>query len=130
MSHYLIRWQFKNAAAKSLVDKPQDRTPPARGLIEEFDGQLLCYYFALGEYDGIAICEFPDTVSVAACSMKAAATGAFARFETIALLTAAEAKEAMKKAQKANVDQTIPNASEVSRSFRDHARHSGLISPA
>jgi uncharacterized protein with GYD domain len=73
MSHYLIRWQFKDATAKSLVDKPQNRTAPARKLIEGFDGQLLCYYFALGEYDGLAICEFPDTVSVAACSMKAAA---------------------------------------------------------
>jgi uncharacterized protein with GYD domain len=132
MPHYLIRWQFKDATAKSLVDKPQNRTAPARKLIEGFDGQLLCYYFALGEYDGLAICEFPDTVSVAACSMKAAATGAFARFETMALLTATEAKEAMKKAKKAKVDYTAPNADsgEVTRSFRDHARHSGLISPA
>ena len=46
---------------------------------------------ALGDYDGLGICEFPDTVSVAACSMKAASTGAFARFETTALLTAGEA---------------------------------------
>ena len=73
MSHYLIRWRFTDAAAKSLVDTPQNRTAPAGELIEGFDGQLLSYYFALGEYDGLAICEFPDTVSVAACSMKAAA---------------------------------------------------------
>src|SRR5262245_3808522 len=92
MSHYLIRWQFKDATAKALVDKPQNQTAPARRLIEGFDGQLLCYYFAIGEYDGLAICEFPDTVSVTACSMKAAATGAFSRFETMALLTATEAK--------------------------------------
>jgi hypothetical protein len=46
-----------------------------------FGGKLLSYYFALGEYDGLGICEFPDSISVAACSMKAAATGAFARFD-------------------------------------------------
>ena len=131
MSHYLIRWRFMDTAAKSLVETPQNRTAPARELIEGFDGQLLSYYFALGEYDGIAICEFPDTVSIAACSMKAAATGAFARFETMALLTATEAKEAMKKAKRAKVDYIAPNADpeEVARSFRDHARHSGFISP-
>jgi uncharacterized protein with GYD domain len=132
MSHYLVRWQFTDATAKSLVDKPQDRTAPAQGLIEGFDGKLLCYYFALGEYDGLAICEFPDTVSAAACSMKAAATGAFARFETMALLTATEAKEAMKKAKDANVNYIAPNAdsAEVARSFQDHGRYSGMISPA
>jgi uncharacterized protein with GYD domain len=131
MSHYLIRWRFTDGAAKSLVDTPQNRTAPARELIEGFDGQLLSYYFALGEYDGLAICEFPDTVSVAACSMKAAATGAFARFETMALLTATEAKEAMTKAKHAKVDYIAPNADpeEVARSFQNHARHSGLISP-
>lgn len=131
MSHYLIRWRFTDGAAKSLVDTPQNRTAPARELIEGFDGQLLCYYFALGEYDGLAICEFPDTVSVAACSMKAAATGAFARFETMSLLTATEAKEAMIKAKHAKVDYIAPNADpeEVARSFQNHARHSGLISP-
>jgi len=131
MSHYLIRWRFTDGAAKSLVDTPQNRTAPARELIEGFDGQLLSYYFALGEYDGLAICEFPDTVSVAACSMKAAATGAFARFETMALLTATEAKEAMTKAKHAKVDYIAPNADpeEVARSFQNHARHYGLISP-
>jgi uncharacterized protein with GYD domain len=131
MSHYLIRWRFTDAAAKALVETPQNRTAPAAELIGGFDGQLLCYYFALGEYDGIAICEFPDTISVAACSMKAAATGAFARFETMALLTASEAKEAMIKSKHAKVDYVAPNADpeEVARSFRDHARHSGLIAP-
>jgi uncharacterized protein with GYD domain len=110
MSHYLLRWQFKDATAKALVDKPQDRTAPAKALIEGFGGKLLSYYFALGDYDGIGICEFPDTVTVAACSMKAASTGAFARFETTALLTATEAEAAMKKAKDAKVEYRAPNA--------------------
>jgi uncharacterized protein with GYD domain len=110
MSHYLIRWQFKDATAKALVDTPQNRTGPATALIEGFGGKLLSYYFALGEYDGLGICEFPDSISVAACSMKAAATGAFARFETMALLTATEAEAAMKKAKEAKVKYRAPNA--------------------
>ena len=65
-----------------MVDKPQDRTGPAKTLIEGFGGKLHHYYFAFGDYDGIGIVEFPDNTSAAACSMKAAATGAFSRFET------------------------------------------------
>jgi uncharacterized protein with GYD domain len=94
----MFRWQFKGSTAKFLVGKPQDRTGPAKTLIEGFGGKLLHYYFVFGDYDGIAICEFPDNTAVAACSMTAAATGAFARFETTALLTAPEAAAAMKKA--------------------------------
>jgi uncharacterized protein with GYD domain len=134
MSPYLIRWQFKDATVDALVDTPHKRTTPAQALIEGFGGKLLSYYFALGEYDGVGICEFPDNVSIMACSMKAVATGAFARFETMALLTAAEAEEAMKKAKHTKLNYSAPNAdpSEVARFFRDHvnARHSGKILPA
>src|SRR5690348_6163811 len=106
MAHYLMRWQFKDSTAKALVNKPQDRTGPATALIEGFGGKLVCYYFALGEYDGVGVCEFPDTASAAACSMRAASTGAFTRFETTVLLTAAEAEAAMRRANEANVNYT------------------------
>src|ERR1700693_2073618 len=103
MAHYLLRWQFKDATTKALVDKPQDRTAPARALIEGFGGKMLCYYFGFGEDDGVAICDFPDAIPRAPCAMRPAATGAFARFETTALLTATEAEAAMKKAKEAKV---------------------------
>lgn len=98
MTHVMYRWQFKDASAKALVARPQDRTGQARSLVESFGGKLHHYFFALGEYDGVAICEFPDTAALAACSFSAAATGAFARFETTHLLTGAEAAAAMQKA--------------------------------
>lgn len=110
MPHYMLRWQFKDSTAKSLVDKPQDRTKPATALIEGFGGKMHSYYFALGDYDGLGIVEFPDNVSIAACSMKAASTGAFSRFETVALLTAQEAEAAMKKAKTAKVAYKAPGS--------------------
>ena len=98
MSHFMLRWQFKDDVAKALVGKPQDRTGPARTLVESFGGKMHHYFFVFGDYDGLAICEFPDNTSVAACSLKAMSTGAFARFETTTLLTAKEAEAAMKQA--------------------------------
>ncbi|HST74951.1 MAG TPA: GYD domain-containing protein [Acetobacteraceae bacterium] len=110
MSHFMLRWQFNDATAKALVGKPQDRTGPATTLIQGFGGKMHQYFFALGDYDGLAICEFPDTISVAACSMSAASTGAFARFETTALLTAKEAETAMKRANESKIKYAAPNA--------------------
>ena len=110
MSHYMLRWQLKDSTAKNLAENPQDRTGPARTLMESFGGKLHSYFFALGEYDGVAIVEFPDNVSAVACSMSATSTGAFARFETTALLTAKEAQAAMKKAKDTKTGYKAPNA--------------------
>jgi uncharacterized protein with GYD domain len=98
MSHVMFRWQFTPNATKAMVVAPQDRSGPAKTLIDSFGGKLISYYFAMGEYDGVGICEFPDTTSAAACSFAAASTGAFSRFETTPLLTAQEAQAAMKRA--------------------------------
>ncbi len=62
MPHYMLRWQLNTDSAKNFIAKPQDRTAAATTLIEGFGGRLLSYYFALGEYDGVGICEFPDNV--------------------------------------------------------------------
>ena len=110
MPLYKMRWMFKDAALKSMTDKPQNREPPARELIEGFGGRLHHYYFMLGEYDGLAIVEFPDNASAAATSMRASASGAFARFETHPLMTAQEAQRAMQMVKDSKVGYRAPNA--------------------
>ncbi len=110
MSHFMLRWQFTDASAKALVGKPHDRTGAATSLVEGFGGTLLSYYFSFGEYDGVGIAEFPDNKAAAACSMAAAATGGFARFETTTLLTAKEAEAAMQHAHDAKTGYKPPHA--------------------
>ena len=99
MPSYELRWMFKEVAVKSLTERPQNREAPARELIEGFGGKMHHYFFMLGEYDGLAIVEFPDNAAAAACSMRAGASGAFTRFETHALLTAEEVRQAMQMAK-------------------------------
>jgi uncharacterized protein with GYD domain len=110
MPHFMIRWQFTDASSKALVGKPHDRTGAAKALVEPFGGKLHSYYLAFGDYDGVAICEFPDHTSAGACSLKAASTGAFSRFETTTLLTAKEAEAAMKQANTTKTEYKPPNA--------------------
>ena len=105
-----LRWMFKDAAAKAMTERPQDREPPARELIEGFGGRMHHYYFMLGEYDGLAIVEFPDNASAAATSMRASASGAFARFETHPLLSTQEAQRAMQMVKDRAVAYRAPNA--------------------
>jgi uncharacterized protein with GYD domain len=109
MPHFLIRWQYSNASAKALVGKPHDRTGAAKALVEGFGGTLHSFYFALGEFDGIAICEFADATTVAACAMAAASSGGFSRFETTTLLTAQEAEAAMRQAHETKTGFSAPN---------------------
>src|SRR6516164_4546231 len=109
VAHFLVRWQFTNASAKALVDKPHDRTGAAKALVEGFGGKLHSYYLALGEYDGVAICEFKDNTAAVACSMSATATGGFSRFETTTLLTAQEAEAAMRQANQTKTEYKLPN---------------------
>ncbi len=110
MPLYELRWMFKDAAIKGMTERPQDREPPARDLIEGFGGRLHHYYFMLGEYDGLAIVEFPDNASAAATSMRASASGAFARFETHPLMTAQEAQRAMQMVKDCTKAYRAPNA--------------------
>ena len=113
MPSYELRWAFTCGSIKSLTENPQDREPAARELIEGFSGKLLHYYFVLGEYDGLAIAEFPDNESVAAMSMRAVSTGGFTKFETHPLLTTQEAHRAMEKARETKVNYRAPNAEAV-----------------
>lgn len=98
MPHFLFQWQFTSNATKALVGRPQNRSVPARALIEGHGGKMHAYYFAFGPYDGVGICEFPDAVSAAACSLEAASSGGFSRFDTTLLLTPEEGQSAMMKA--------------------------------
>ena len=110
MPLYEMRWMFKDATLKAMTDKPQDREAPARELVEGFGGKLHHYYFMLGEYDGLAIVEFPDNAAAAATSMRASASGAFARFETHPLLTTQEAQRAMQMVKDHAFAYRAPNA--------------------
>ena len=105
-----MRWMFKDAALKSMTDTPQDREAPARELIEGHGGRLNHCHLMLGDCDGLAIVEFPDNASAAATSMRAGASGAFARFETHPLMTAQEAQRAMQMVKDRAVGYRAPNA--------------------
>ncbi len=109
MPLYGRRWMSKDAASNMMAGRSQHGEAPARELVEGCGGRMhRCSM--LGEYDGITIVEFPDDGAAAAASMRASASGAFARFETHPLMTAQEAQRAMQMVKDRAVAYRAPNA--------------------
>jgi len=98
MPFFLHQASYTPEALSRLIANPQDRTEVIRGPIEKLGGKIQEMYFAFGEYDAILITEFPDNVSAAAIALAFASGGALRSFQTTALMTRAEALEAMRKA--------------------------------
>jgi len=98
MPRFLHQVSFTSEAVAELIAHPQDRFEAVRGPIEKLGGKIELGYFAFGEHDAVLITEMPDTVSAAAIALAFAAGGALKNCTTTALLTTAEALDAMRKA--------------------------------
>jgi uncharacterized protein with GYD domain len=104
MSQYLIQVAYTPEAWATMVKNPQDRLQAIAPAVEKLGGKVKDGYLTFGEYDIIAICEFPDNVSAAAFSLAASAGGACKALKTTPLLTTADGVKAMKKAGSANYE--------------------------
>ena len=97
MSVYLMRFSYTPETWSRLIQNPEDRRDAARANIEQVGGTLHGFWYGFGEYDGYAIYEAPDNVSMAGVVLAIAAGGALARVETTVLLTVEETFEALAK---------------------------------
>ena len=115
MPRFLHQVSFTPEAVAELVTHPQDRFEAVRGPIEKLGGKIEHGYFAFGEHDAVLITEMPDTVSAAAIALAFAAGGALKNCTTTALLTTAEALDAMRKAATCGYKPITKAASAASR---------------
>jgi uncharacterized protein with GYD domain len=99
MPHYLYQWRYKDPAIQAIIEKPQDRPAELRKAVEAFGGRVHAFFYAFGDYDGIAIVDFPDGESCAACSLTLSGAGGNTLLKTTVLLTAEEGREAMRRAR-------------------------------
>jgi uncharacterized protein with GYD domain len=100
MSFYLVQVGYTAAAAKALIDNPQDREDAIQRACQSHGGKLHSFYFAFGDYDVVAIAEFPDNTAAAAFALATTSTGSVSRYNTTVLMTGAEGLAAMKAAKK------------------------------
>ena len=98
MPFFLQQVSYTPEAIAKLIANPQDRFEAVRGPIEKLGGKIKDSYFAFGPSDVVLITEMPDNVSAAAIALAFAAGGSLRSCQTTALMTNAEAMEAMRKA--------------------------------
>jgi len=98
MPFFLHQVSYTPDALARLIANPHDRFEAVRGPIEKLGGKIKDSYFAFGQHDAILITEMPDNVSAAAIALAFAGGGALRNCQTTALMTNAEALDAMRKA--------------------------------
>jgi len=99
MSQFLLRFRYVPRVIRGLVERPdEDRAARAAALVASLGGQLRGYWYAFGEFDGIALIEAPDSSVAAAVAMSVGGTGEVSRIETIVLMTMDEGRAALRRA--------------------------------
>ena len=98
MAYYLLQVAYTPEAWANMVRSPQNRVDAIRPVVERLGGRIEGAWYAFGEYDIVAVMQFPDNASAAAFSLAASAGGAVKAIKTTPLMTIDEGIEAMRKA--------------------------------
>ena len=97
MAAFMVQFSYTEQGAKGLIKEGgSKRREAVEKLINSLGGKLVAYYFAFGDYDGIAIVEGLDNVDTAAAALIVGASGAV-KTKTTVLLTPEEVDKATQK---------------------------------
>ncbi|MBB5471125.1 uncharacterized protein with GYD domain [Paraburkholderia sp. CI2] len=99
MSFYLHQWSYKDAQIKSMLLEPDDRAEVVRTATEAFGGTLHHFFYSFGEFDGVAISEYPDNETALASLMSIFAQGRINNVRSTLLFTAEEGLNSLRKAR-------------------------------
>ncbi|HVN60332.1 MAG TPA: GYD domain-containing protein [Gaiellaceae bacterium] len=102
MPQFLVQFSYVSRSKKGLIEQPDvDHAAQASKMVASLGGEVLGYWYAFGEFDGMVLIEAPDSTTVAAVAMAIGGTGEVSRLETTVLMTMDEARVAARKAQTA-----------------------------
>ncbi len=97
MPVYMTQFAYTPETWAALAKRPEDRSKVLAGLLEQFGGKLICFYYAFGDYDGVFIFEAPDETAAASALLGAIGAGHNRAFKTTPLLTVEQAMGALTK---------------------------------
>jgi len=97
MAKYLVQFSYTGEGLKGLVkDGGSKRREVIEQLVKSLGGKLEAYYFAYGEYDGIAVVEGQDILNHLAGTLAINLSGVV-KTKTTVLITPEEVDQAVKK---------------------------------
>jgi uncharacterized protein with GYD domain len=101
MPAYLLQVAYTSDAWRAQVQNPHDVRDRVRSTMESLGARVEAAYYAFGEYDLIAIVEFPNNEAAAAYALAVQAGGAVKAFKTTPLMSIDEGMQAMRRAGQA-----------------------------
>lgn len=97
MAYYLIQAAYTPEGWAAQVKNPQDVRERVQAAMEKIGGKIVGVWYAFGDYDLVAIIEYPSNVSAAAYAL-AVMSPAIKAYKTTPLLTVEEGLAAMQQA--------------------------------
>jgi uncharacterized protein with GYD domain len=101
MSLYMTQFAYTSDAWATMIKCPSDRGEVLRAFIEKQGGRLIGIYYCFGEYDGVAIYEYPDNLSAMVGAIAPTAQGFLRSTKTTVLFSMDDGVEAMSRAKEA-----------------------------
>jgi uncharacterized protein with GYD domain len=99
MPFYLHQWRYKDPQIRSMLLEPDNRAEVIRAATEAFGGTLHHFFYSFGEYDGVALSEYPDNVTALASLMSIFAQGRINEVHTTLLFNPEEGLKSMQLAR-------------------------------
>lgn len=97
MAQFMVQFSYTQEGLQGLIQEGGSaRREATERLVRSLGGKLVAYYFAYGDYDGIAIIEGLDNIDAAAVALIAGASGAV-KTKTTVLLTPREVDKAVQR---------------------------------
>jgi len=108
MAKYAIFFTFKGETIAHAIAHPTDRSAVVAKLVKAGGGKLEAYYWMLGDHDGFAIVDMPDSAAVAAVSLAVSSSGAFAHVSSHELFDAKQVSGLLAKAKTVKAQYSPP----------------------
>jgi uncharacterized protein with GYD domain len=115
MTHYLIQVAYTPESWKTQVQSQENVVERISPMVDSLGGKIDTTYYAFGEYDLIALAEFPNDEAAAAFALAATAGGALKAIKTTPLMTVEQGQRAMKTAAEVGARYRPPLAQETVR---------------
>ena len=99
MPTYVTFFTYTAEAWARMVDDPPNRAEAAAEAIAGAGGELIAFYWMLGNDDGFAVYEMPDEIAAAGLAAAVARTGRLERSRTFQVLDMDAGRRAVERAR-------------------------------
>jgi uncharacterized protein with GYD domain len=107
MPKYLALFSYSNEAIAAMIANPADREAAVRHVVESVNARLESFYWMRGSYDGMAVIDAPDSLTMAGIETAVKSSGAV-RSETHDLFAADDIRQILDTARQARAEFTEP----------------------